>query len=204
MILKEAFRMQNQLSNLIEQADMFLAEPGNITKTTEKHNRKKANPAAEDEEIVVQREDTYEPGIMIDLVMDLIAEKEKLSKEISVAKRAYEDDIDTALAINKEKQRITRLFSRMAGIKATEKKRTGRDFMINGEGNQTPYSYPVDVVTVIDFDRDKVRGIAKRLQAETDLVSNGIDKANLTIEVSYHPKYEIGCTLEEAYEQFQG
>ena len=76
------------------------------------------------------------------------------------------------------------------------------DYLINAEGNQTAYYYNVRSVETIDYDRDKVRGIVKRLQRESDAVSTKIDLLNVTLEVDYVPKYDFESGFEDAYEQF--
>lgn len=221
MVLKEAFRMQNQLTKLIQEAEGYLKNTNFVTKTTENHLRSKANPNAKDETIEVKKSVNtdfvrgisaplprfepvqgsvdYEVGKVIALLEDLLKEKEILSKAISKAKRDDSDDIDMLVAINKGKQSSLYTFLTLANMKGFEKTTQGRGYMINAEGNQTPYTYDIESVTKIDFDRDVVRGIVKRLQREIDETSNKIDLANITIEVDYVPKYEIGDTFDEAY-----
>lgn len=76
------------------------------------------------------------------------------------------------------------------------------DYLINAEGNQTAYYYNIRSTRTIDYDREVVRGIVKRLQRESDEVSTKIDVLNVTLDVDYAPKYDFESGFEDAYEQF--
>ncbi len=203
MKLKEAFRMQNHLSILAEEAADFIRERENVVTTIEQHQRSKGNPAAADEEVEVKRQTEMEPNKVIDLYMDLIAEKEKLALEIGKAKAQADIDMDAAIASNKSKQEAMNDLKLLSRIAASETKFNGRDYLINSEGNQMPYVYPVVSVSTIDFDRNAVKGMLRRLQRETDEVSAKIDLLNVSLEVAYTPKYEIGESFEDVYEKIR-
>lgn len=202
MIIKEAFRMQNYLRELTEEACIFLSKKDNVTKVKEEHLRKKSNPNAENETIEVRRETDLVADKVIDLYLDILKEKEKLSKAISNAKAGAEIDIDSALDINKARQEAITRIGCLATLKSTESDMEGNGYLINTDGNQTPYVYTIHSVRTIDFDRQKVKGILSRLRREADEVSSKIDLLNVTLEVDYTPKYEIGETFEDAYEKF--
>lgn len=202
MILKEAFRMQNHLRELIDEAYVFLSVKDNVTKVKEEHLRKRSNPAAENETIEVTRETDMKADMVIDIYLDLIKEKEKLSKAISKAKAGAGMDIDSTLEINKTRQEAITRIGCIAALKSSENDREGQDYLINAEGNQTPYVYTIHSVRTIDFDREKVKGILNRLRHEADEMSARIDLLNVTLEVDYTPKYEIGDTFEDAYEKY--
>ena len=88
MILKEAFRYQNYLTSLFVQATSYLSREDFITTTTQKHNRTMVNPDAQDENIIVPKvfNVDYKPNDLIDFVVKLIDEKQKLSNAITDAK----------------------------------------------------------------------------------------------------------------------
>jgi hypothetical protein len=201
MILKEAFRMQNKLTSLIAEAQLLLVRGGITTKVTEKHLRKKANPNAEDETIEVKKDTDYEANRVIKMLMELMEEKNVLSQKISDAKRGSAKDIDMLVANNKAKQNVLRTLSDLADLKANERTLPGRGYLINGEGNQTAYSYEVQRVEEIDFDRKVVKGIVNRLRKEIDETSSAIDVANVTIEVDFTSKFDVNDTFEDAYEK---
>ena len=204
MILKESFRMQNHLSDLSEQALTFLADRSNVMKVKQEHLRSKSNPNAEDETLEVLRPSDMEPDKVIDLYLDILSEREKLSAAISRAKSGADIDIDSAVAVNKEKQNAIYRFKSLAALKSSESTSAGRDYLINAEGNQTPYVYTIKSVNTIDFNRDALRGIIKRLHREADAVSAKIDLINVTLEVEYEPKYDLDESFEDAYRKFVG
>lgn len=209
MILKEAFRTQNFLDNLINTALSFLSQQDNIVYKKQEHLRKKSNPEAENETVEVPKATVFEsceitPNVIIDFVMDLICEKEKLTKAIAYAKSNTEIDIDSSIALNRLRQNAANTFSYMSGVKASEQvfSTRGRKFNINGD--EVPYSYDVKEVTTIDFDRNKVKALARKLNSQSDTISTKIDLLNVTIEVAYTPKYEIGDSFEDCILTFLG
>ena len=202
MVLKEAFRMQNHLTTLTNGAIAFLSANENVMRIKEEHQRSKRNPKVEDEIVEVKRDHDMNADGVIDLLLDLMNEREKLSLAISRAKESAEFDIDAAIAANKARQEAADCLKELAGRKCSETVSRGMDYLINAEGNQTAYYYNVRSVETIDYDRDKVRGIVKRLQRESDAVSTKIDLLNVTLEVDYVPKYDFESGFEDAYEQF--
>ncbi|MBR4529407.1 MAG: hypothetical protein IKO80_03905 [Lachnospiraceae bacterium] len=204
MILKETFRMQNHLNDLMQQAMLFLSKPENILRIKEEHQRSRSNPNAQDETVEVRRESDMTADRVIELYLDLIAEREKLAKAISKAKAGAELDIDAALSVNKAKQEAISRFRALSRINSTEEMKTGKDYLINTEGNQTAYVYNIRSVSTIDFNRETLKGIVKRLQRECDEVSAKIDLINVTLEVDYTPKYDIDDTFEDAYGRVAG
>lgn len=204
MVLKEAFRLQNHLSELIQQVQLFLAKKDNVFLVRQEHLRSKSNPKAENEVIEVRRETEMVPDRVIDLYLDLLNEKEQLSGAISAAKAGAELDMDASISINKLKQEAITRLAILANQSSSESQDEGRDYMINVDGNQTPYHYTIKTVRTIDYDRTAVRGIVRRLRRETNDVSSKIDYLNVTLEVDYQSKYDLDDTFEEAYEKFIG
>jgi hypothetical protein len=92
----------------------------------------------------------------------------------------------------------------MGNIKANEKQIIGRDFKFNVDGVQVPYQYNINEVTTIDFDRNKVKGLVKKLCRKSDEVSARLDELNVTVRVDYTPKYEIGDSFEDCLNIFLG
>ena len=204
MILKESFRMQNHLNELMQQAMLFLSKTENVMKVKEEHLRNKSNPNAENETVEVRRDSDMEADKVIELYLDLLAEREKLAKAISKAKASADIDMDAALSINKTKQAAIERFRGLARLKSNETMESGRDYLINTEGNQTAYVYTIRAVKTIDFDRDALKGIIQRLQRESDAVSAKIDLLNVTLEVDYTSKYDFEESFEDAYVKFTG
>lgn len=209
MVLKEAFRAQNYLEGLISEGLNFLMRTDNVTTKKQEHMRKKVNVDAEDEVIKLPKVVEFEnesitPDVVIDFVMDVLDEKEKLTSAIAVAKTSAEIDIDASIALNKSRQHIASILHVMGNIKANEKQIIGRDFKFNVDGVQVPYQYNINEVTTIDFDRNKVKGLVKKLCRKSDEVSARLDELNVTVRVDYTPKYEIGDSFEDCLNIFLG
>ena len=204
MILKEAFRCQNYLSRLIGEAIDYLTTTSNVVITKQEHLKSKSNADAEDEVVIADKysDIEYKPNQVIDFLLDVLNEKEKLSDAINKAKLNTEINIDSSTAINKEKQRIASIFDRLSKTKSGEKIRNDSDYKFNAEGNQVSYYYEVKETTTIDFDRNKVKGIVKRLRRESDNTSNELDRVQVTLEVDYSPTYEINDDFEDSLEIF--
>lgn len=204
MILKEAFTYQNYLSNLIEDCISYLTSGGNITKTKQEHLRTKSKPDANDEVIELPKgtDVNATPNQVIEFMIDITREKESLSKAINDAKLNADINIDSAIDINKNKQRVANILDIISNIKPSERVVRGSDYTFNADGNQVKYFYNIKEITTIDFNRNRVRDIAKRLRKESNETSNEIDKLQVTLEVSYSPIYDINDTFEESLEIF--
>ena len=204
MKLKEAFRYQNTLKLWIDEAEDFLTNRNNIVTIKETHKRSLVNK--EDEDVVKEinnREMNVEPNVMIDFIFDLVEEKNKVSKAISDAKRNADVDLDVSIEINKSKQRLASIYKRLSNIKDTERSRADKAYKFNVEGNQTPYIYEVDEVISIDYDRNKVRKMEKKLEKECDSTSTDIEMLQLTIEVNHTPKYDVNDSFTDLVESLQ-
>lgn len=199
MVLKEAYRYQNYLNSLINEAQSYLYKRDFITTTKQTHNRKGVNPDADDEEIVVQKPCNveFEPKDVIDFIVVAINEKQKLSDAIVLAKKSTAIDIDSAIAMNKIKQGYVSILNSMGVTKSSERITTGRGYKFNADGEQTSYCYDVSEVVSIDYDRKNVRELAKKYMKDTDEVSTQLDKIEIATEVSYVPIWDIGDSLDE-------
>ena len=199
MILKEAFRYQNYLSLLFNQATGYLSREDFIMTTTQKHNRTKVNPDAQDENIVVPKVLTvdYNPNDLIDFVVKLIDEKQKLSDAIAKAKRSLDIDIDAAMSMNKTKQDFISVLRRMASIKSSESDKEGTSYKFNNDGDQVLYRYPVKEVKTIDYDRNAVKGLISKYKKETDEISTERDRIDIMTDVDYTPLWEVDTPLED-------
>lgn len=201
MKLKEAFRYQNALKQWIEEAESFLTNRNNIVKIEETHKKSLVNK--EESDVVKEinnRVIDVEPNTMIDFIYDLVEEKNKVSQAISEAKRNSDVDLDVSIEINKSKQRLANIYNRLSNVKNSQKTRTDRAYKFNVEGNQTPYVYEVDEVTSIDYDRNKVRKLQKKLEKTCDETSTKIETLQLTIEVNHTPKYDVNDSFADLIE----
>ena len=77
-------------------------------------------------------------------------------------------------------------------------------YKFNTVGDQVQYTYDVKEVTTIDFDRNKVKGLGKRLIEEADKVSAQVDKLMVELNVEYSPEFSVNDSFEDAVTQFLG
>jgi hypothetical protein len=206
MNLKEAFRYQNFLESLLTTAGGYLSDTDYVTTTKREHLRSAANPGATDETLLVAAEKPFDCDVntLVDFTVHIIGEKELLGTAISSAKKSCKLDIDSAIAMNRSRQSVRQLMERLAGVKSREIDSTGHDYRLNNEGNQTSYVYKIKEVVTIDFDRNKVKGIAKALARKSDEVSAELDGLVLSTEVGYTPRYDINDSFEDVLAAYTG
>ena len=197
MVLKEAFRYQNFLDDLINTARSYLSDRSFVTITTQKHMKKKANPSAEDETIAVESALKFKPNDLIDFICKALNEKEKLSAAICASKKTTEIDFDASVAMNKNRQNYIATLKRMVDITDTETITRGTGYKFNEAGDQVSYYYDLVNTTKINFNRNDVRGLIKKYQRECDDISNKLDVIQLTTVVDYNPIWDLTDTFEE-------
>lgn len=199
MNLKESYRYANYLDNLLDTAYTYLRDRRFITTTKQEHLRSKANSEAENEIIEVQKpyDVDFTPNNIVDFVVKVIDEKEKLSTAIAKAKVETEINIDNAIAMNKKKQAFVSVLNGMANIKASERQTSGSDFKFNAEGNQVKYFYNITEITTIDYDRNSVRALTKKFLKETDEISAKLDAIEINTVLNFEPTFDINSTFEE-------
>lgn len=199
MNLKESYRYANYLDGLLNTAYTYLRNRGFVTTTVEEHLRKQSNPDVENEIIEVQKpyDVAFKPNNVIDFVVKIIEEKDKLSNAIAKAKSTTEIDIDNAIAMNKKKQGFVSVLNTIADIKPSEKKATGKGYKFDVNGEQKPYIYDVTLKTTIDFDRNDVRNLIKKYLKETDEISAKLDMIEITTQVDFVPTWDVNEKFEE-------
>ena len=199
MNLKESYRYANYLDGLLSTAYTYLSNKGFVTTTVEEHLRSKSNPEVEDETIEVQKpfDVEFSPNDVIDFVVKVIEEKEKLSESIAKAKSATEINIDNAIAMNKKKQGFVFILNGIADIKPSETKTTSKSYKFDINGEQKPYVYDVNRKTSIDFDRTDVRNLIKKYLKETDEISAKFDLIEITTQVDFAPTWDVNEKFEE-------
>ena len=198
MVLKEAYRYQNFLTELISAAQAYLWKPDFITVQTQNHNKNKVNPDAENEIITVQDvEADFTPKQVIDFLVKAIAEKEKLANAIAEAKKTAAIDIDSSVSMNKVKQTYINILKNMAARKSSQVESQGTDYKFDVNGEQKSYRYPVVTVTEINYDRNNVRNLYKKYQKETDETSMKLDEIQISTIVDFVPEWDISDTFEE-------
>ena len=204
MNLKESYRYANFLDTLITKSICLLNSDNFITVKEQTHLKQKANPNADNEVVVVPKVSTIEANTMnvIDFAMVVFAEREALHNAIAEAKKKMEINMDAALSANKRKHDFISTLQYLSGLKSTERQISGNDYMLNAENNQVKYFYTINEVMTIDFDRNQVKGLMKRLLKETDETSNKLDALEITTEIDFTPIFDVNDTFEDLVEAY--
>ena len=146
MNLKEAFRFQNKLQSLMDEAQSILGDTTNITKVQNTLLRKKVMPEAENETTIAAPATEYSEQITLvaEFLLHLLTEREKLSVAIFHAKNCLNlpAGLDGEVSLNSKRQEVARLFRRMAGLRSSEVliSNGGTGYRFNNEGNQVSYA----------------------------------------------------------------
>ena len=106
MNLKEAFRFQNKLQLLMDEAQAILNNPGNVTRTEKTYLRKKVMPEAENETVVVEQDCLYADRIteVAGFLLWILAQREALSAAIRRTKNTLPIDMDGEVCLNTLRQ----------------------------------------------------------------------------------------------------
>lgn len=209
MNLKEAFRLQNKLNELITRSEDILKVEGNIMTVTNTVLKNRVDKDAENE---VTREPyrftlfDLDGNItkLADFLMYLFDERRKLSFAIEKTKAALDIDIDAETALNSKRQEIMAVFSTMVSIRSSEHviSKGGIGYRFNAEGNQTPYKCDVRIVKTINYDRNKIKSYLKKLGRESDETSAKIDYALVSSSVDYTFPFDVNDGFVEIFEEF--
>ena len=195
MNLKEAFQVQNIINDLFDHAKSYLMETNNVVTVKEKHFRSKAVDGQPDEEIDVTdfNSKKFPAEYVIEFIIRLIDEREKLAHAIRSAKSNMDFDLDAAVDSNKKRHSLAEALDWMARLQSTHTihKNLGRGYVFNKEGNQTEYRYDIERIQTIDFDRNKLRKRIKDLYKKADKISNDIDAALIHTQVDYVFPFDI-------------
>lgn len=203
-VLREAFRYQNFLESLIQNCDRYLRDSNNITKVTEKHLRSKVQPEAHDEEKdnIADRPLNVSADTLINFMFRVYLERESLSKAINEAKNQHCADMDMSMALNKTRQRIVDRFKSVAALKTRKTTNRGSAYCFNNDGNQVEYYYDIEVTSVPEFDRSKLKKLIQDLASESDRVSTRIDYYLTSVPVNFDPYFDINSSFEELIEEY--
>lgn len=206
MNLKEAFRFQNKLQSLMEQARDILSDESNITQTETTYLRKKVMPEAENETILTEPSTPLADQIneLADFLLYLLQQRTILAGAVRKAKAGMDVDMDMEAGLNKERQTTAAVFRFMAGLRASESllAGVGMGYRFNAEGNQVSYRCDMKRVTTIHFDRNKIRKLAAGLFEEADAASARLDLALVNTQVDYQPPFDVNETFEDIFEGY--
>ncbi|MCR5834453.1 MAG: formate dehydrogenase [Selenomonadaceae bacterium] len=204
MNLKEAFQAQNSIEKLLSFLEDYFSNGDNLISTTEKHFRSKAAQGQPDEKINIVTEDKFPPDKVIEFLLVLLDEREKLAAAVHDTKAAMNFDLDSAVDVNKKRHCAIEMLRGLRNYKSSSlvEKNAGVGYVFNNEGNQTTYRYDIERVKTIDFDRNKVRNIVAKLQEQADKVSAEIDAALISSTVNYEYPFDMHASNLEILEDF--
>ena len=210
MNLKEAFRFQNKLQSMMDEAQSILGSTANITKVQNTYLRKKVMTEAENETTIDAPATEYSEQITLvaEFLLHLLSEREKLSVAIFQTKAGLNlpAGLDGEVSLNSKRQEVAGLFRRMAGLRSSEVliPTGGTGYRFNNEGNQVSYRCDVKRVTTINFDRNKIRKMCGDLSRKADEVSAALDSVLVNTQVEYTVPFDVNATFAEAFEIFAG
>ncbi len=206
MNLKEAFRYQNKLQGIMEEAEYVLSRDTNVTKIETTYLRSKVVPDAADEKVVQAPETEYSEKIteMVEFLLFILDEKEKLSEAIRKAKNAQAFDMDGEVSLNATRQKVAQVLKRMNDLRGSEQtvSNAGQGYKFNAEGNQVSYRCDLKRVTTINFDRKVVQRKLKELNRKSDETSAQIDVCLVTSVVDYEPPFDVNASFADAFESY--
>lgn len=206
MNLKEAFRYQNKLQRLMEEAQAILSRDKNVTKVENTILRHKVNPEAEDETTLEMPETEYADQIteLAMFLMYLLGQREQLSRAIRNAKNSMELDFDGEVSLNTRRQDLAAVFRHMGEIRCSENvyPAGALGYKFNAEGNQVSYRCDLKKVTTINFDRNKVRSLASFLHKKADQISAELDKQMVNTEVDFDAPFDVNDTFAEIFQWY--
>ena len=206
MNLKEAFRFQNKLGTLMDEAQGILGREANITKVENTYLRQKVYDGAENETVVDTPPTEFADRItdVVKFMMHLMDQREKLSKAIHAAKNALPIDMDSEVGLNAKRQEIARVLKCMADVRNSEVliNGGGTGYRFNQEGNQVTYRCDVKRVTTINFDRKVVRNFAAEMNRRADAVSAELDRCLVNSAVSYEAPFDVNDSFAEIFGAF--
>ena len=202
--LKEAFRHQKFLADLQSMCWRYLADRDFYTKKVEKHLRAKVLPGQQDEDVDVSEPRRYAVQEVIDFCRCLMDEEEKLASAVHQAKRDMDFDLDTAVVANRSRRQLAARLKQETGFEATHtlQRARGTGYVLDKDGKPTTFSYDIDVVTTIDFDRGRVKDQSQALFREAEKLSLEIDRAMLAEVVAYEPKFDPNDAMQNVLDDF--
>ena len=206
MNLKEAFRFQNKLGSLMEEAQSILGRDGNITNVENTYLRKKVFDGAENETVIDTPPTEFADRItdIVRFLMAMMEQREALSKAIHAAKNALPIDMDSEVGLNAKRQEIARVLKRMSDVRNSEVVINGGGigYRFNQEGNQVTYRCDVKRVTTINFDRKVVRNLAAEMNRRADHISAELDRCLVNSEVAYEAPFDVNDSFAEVFDAF--
>lgn len=202
MNLKESFRYQTFLDNLMSNATLSIQSVSSCLTVTKKHNKSKANPEAKDIEEVIESTAKFKNDDVISFMEMLIREKHNLTEAIGKAKSAADFDIDAAIETNKFRRSVHAAIKRMLQNEPNDRIEMGKDYKFNVEGNQVTYLYEIEVSSKEAYDKERSQNVMRSTIKDSDDISGKIDAAMINIIVDYQPIFDVNESFDDAMTDF--
>ena len=197
MNLKDAFAYMNFLSTSMQTArdllspvsprlDVRTISSDNYLYTSRKVLRySEVNSGMEDTQEDVEDLRSYSvTGDELILFLDEARrERERCALAISAAKQKLPRNLDLEISLNKERRNLRRDYM-------------DTSYKFDIDGRQTAYNVPATVISTISFDRNAVRSKAEELTQQAKAASAWIDKALVTTDVDFVPRWNISDEFE--------
>ena len=202
MNLKESFRYQNFLENMMAEAGSSLTSREHSLTVTKKHLRNKSNHEAQDMVETVDVGEFYMNDDVLSFMLLLVDERKKLTDAIGRAKASVGFDIDAAVETNKFRQTVAARTKAMLRFVPSKRIEQGRDYKFNVEGNQTPYLYEIEVETTEAFDRGRAKSVVREIMLQADKASAEIHSALINTQVEYEQPFNVNDSFDDVMEEF--
>ena len=206
MNLKDAFRAQNKLQAVMDEARAILEDRDNVLKVASTHLRSKVMPDEPDAVLVSAPSSEYADHIneVAVFLMEMLAQRERLSAAIHAAKASLPIDMDSETGLNRARQTLADTFRRMSALRSSEVivDGGGSGYRFNSDGNQVSYRCGAKRVTTINFNRTRVRGMATELGHKSDEVSAAMDRCLVNTQVDYRLPFEMNDSFDVILSDF--
>lgn len=211
--LKEGFRILNILDKHISTLSIYLSNKSNAVKVEEHHLKSKSNFEVVDE-IIDQTIERLYPCSITDisyLILQLTNQKLELSLAIENAKKDLFLDwkengenltLDTGVSYCKKIRELSNNLKYLLDIKSSESKSQGSSYKFNVAGDQVKYFYDIEKKVTLDFDKNVVNDLYKKLLQKTDSISTQIELAMLKEIVKFTPIYDIHSSTSEIVDEY--
>lgn len=203
MNLKESFRYQNFLDNLLRYAVNSVSDRDHCLTVTKTHLRNKANPDVNDLTETVEVEKFFKNDDVLAFMETLVEEKSTLTQRISEAKAGVSEiDLDAAIESNKFRRQVSNAIRTMMRYTPRKTVEQGRDYKFNVEGNQIAYYYDVEIKSIEAYDKASAKELMRNMIVTADKNSTMIDTVLINTTVDYEPKFDVNDSFEDVMESF--
>ena len=99
-------------------------------------------------------------------------------------------------SLNKERHDLIKKYRSLLDLRNLRRDYMDTSYKFDIDGRQTAYNVPATVISTISFDRNAVRSKAEELTQQAKAASAWIDKALVTTDVDFVPRWNISDEFE--------